>query len=338
MGVSVKIGLGDCLDLLDRVGEGTVDLVLTDLPYGVTKCSWDTLIPFKPLWEHFERVTKPEGLVVLFGTEPFSSMCRVSNIKRYRYDWIWRKNRATGFLDANSRPLKDYENIMVFYSSDFMLDTTNFFQKSKEYLIGEKRKAELAGFKMREVLGNYMGNHYFVTKKQFTFPNEENYKKLQSTGYFQRDYKEVLEVYESEKGVRGSEKGRVTYNPQFGSGKPYRSSGGGIVSLYKEERLPGSSDGKRYPKQVLEFSHDPGGYHPTQKPVSLLEYLIMTYTNDGETVLDCCMGSGSTGVACVNTGRNFIGIEIEEKYFNISDNRIREAFIDSNVRGSIDIL
>ena len=331
MSLDIRIGLGDCLDLMDRVGDGTVDLVLTDLPYGVTKCDWDVAIPFKPLWEQFERVVKPEGLVVLFGTEPFSSICRVSNIKRYRYDWIWRKSRVTGFLDARSRPLKDYENIMVFYSSDLMRDTTNFFPKSKAYLIGEKRKAEVAGFRMRDVLGNYMGNHYFVTKKQFTLPNEEDYKKLQTTGYFQRDYNEVLQEYKSEKR-------EVTYNPQFGQGKKYTSRGGGVVNLYNVKRVSSVSDGKRYPKQVLEFDHDGGGYHPTQKPVLLLEYLINTYTNPGEVVLDCCMGSGSTGVASVNTGRDFIGIEIDEGYFNISRDRIMESLKDCGIDGKIEVL
>ena len=182
----------------------------------------------------------------MFGTEPFSSVCRISNVKKYKYDWIWKKSgNYTGFLNAKKQPLRDYENLMVFYNT----------------------------------------------------------------------------------GV-----GHITYNPQFTYDKGYTARGStsksDIYGSYTE--VVTVSDGRRYPKQVIEFMSLGGSkranrYHPTQKPVKLLEYLIKTYTNPGDTVLDCCMGSGSTGVAAVNTGRSFIGIEILQDYFNISNTRIKEA-------------
>ena len=308
---------GDCLELMKDIPTGSVDIILADLPYGCTACSWDIVIPFEDLWPEFERVTKSNGIIVLFGTEPFSSICRTSNLKRYRYDWIWEKTNSTGFLSAKKQPLRNYENVMVYYSSDIMNDTTLFFEKSKDYLISEKAKAEADGYNMRDVLGNYMGAHYFTRKTQFAFPKREDYEKLQSTGYFQREYDEAKREYDEAK--------RVTYNPQMTEGKPYH------VPAYKKKNTDVYGDnfvikhsnetGDRYPTQILRYKNDTG-LHPTQKPVALLEYLIKTYTNPGETVLDPVMGSGSTGVACINTGRNFIGIEKNEHYFQVAKERI----------------
>ena len=316
----VDLKRGDCLELMKEIPDGSVDMILADLPYGCTACSWDTVIPFEELWPAFERVTKSNGIVVLFGTEPFSSVCRMSNIKRYKYDWIWKKRNSTGFLNAKNAPLRNYENIMVFYSSDIMHDTTLFFERSKNYLIGEKEKAEAAGYNMRDVLGNFMASHYFTRKTQFAFPKREDYEKLQTTGYFQREYDEAKREYDEAK--------RITYNPQMAKGKPYLVKS----SLIKHNGVYGFSDviehgnetGDRYPTQVLEYKNDTG-IHPTQKPVPLLEYLIKTYTNPGETVLDPVMGSGSTGVACINTGRDFIGIEKDDHYFEVAKNRIEEV-------------
>ena len=242
----IQLIRGDCLEEMRKIPAGSVDLVLCDLPYGTTACKWDSVIPFKPLWEQWERITKQNALIVLFGAEPFSSAVRMSNIKRYRYDWIWKKRYSTGFMNAKKEPLRNYENIMVFYAK----------------------------------------------------------KRTKAT--------------------------RPVYNPQMAKGKPYINKRKGSVEIYDHvRRLQTVNTGTRYPVQVLEFGRDPdAGYHPTQKPVKLLEYLIKTYTNEGATVLDNCMGSGSTGVACVNTGRNFIGIEKEEKYYTTARERIARAGSD----------
>ena len=242
---------GDCLEEMNKIPDGSVDLVLTDPPYGTTACKWDSVIPFEPMWAHLHRVAKKSAAIVLFGSEPFSSALRLSNIKQYKYDWIWHKTRPTGFAQAKNQPMRDYENIIVFSEGT------------------------------------------------------------------------AIHACQS--------KNRMTYNPQ------------GLVpcSIIKKQGKNGRTDtcfSKRvshkelhlqnetgYPRQVLSFASESKTVHPTQKPVALLEYLIRTYTQPGETVLDFTMGSGSTGVACVNTGRDFIGIELDEGYYNIAEKRIEDA-------------
>ena len=226
----------DCLEGMKRIPDGSVDMILCDLPYGLTASKWDTVIPNELLWEQYERVIKDNGAIVLFGNEPFSSHLRMSNIKNYRYDWKWDKVRGSNFATVNRRPFNSFEDIMVFY------------------------------------------------KKQ------------------------------------------PTYNPQFWQGKPYVQKQGYVgegkqTGLSRKEVVT-KSDGRRYPLSIIRFSKE-NGLHPTQKPVALFEYLIKTYTNKGETVLDNCMGSGTTAIACINTNRNYIGFELDETYYNKSLERIK---------------
>ena len=224
---------GDCLELMKQIPDGSVDLALTDPPYGTTACKWDSVIPFEPMWEQLNRIIKPNGAICLFGSEPFSSALRMSNIKNFKYDWIWQKSNVMGFLNAKKRPLKETENISVF--------------NAKVY------------------------------------------------------YPQGLEINEKGKNHRGKQ----------------------TETLGKYEPI-NKSEYKNYPRTILQFKSE-RGFHPTQKPTELLEYLIRTYTNEGETVLDFTMGSGSTGVACVNTGRRFIGIELDAVYFDIAKERIDRA-------------
>lgn len=232
---------GDCLKLMKDIPDKSIDMILCDLPYGTTQCKWDTIIPFEPLWEQYNRVIKDNGAIVLFCTEPFGSKLRLSNIKNYKYDWVWDKIKGTGFLNAKRQPMRNHELISVFY------------------------------------------------KKQCTYNPQKTHGHKMKKSYRSKDLQ--TEVY-------GEMKNDYTYE---------------------------STD--RYPRSIQIFSTDTqnSSLHPTQKPVGLLEYLIKTYTNEGETVLDNCMGSGSTGVACVNTNRDFIGIELDENYFQIAENRVREA-------------
>ena len=242
-----KLLQGDCLELMKDIPDESVDMILCDLPYGTTASKWDKVIPFDQLWEQYSRVIKKNGAIVLFGSEPFSSKLRMSNIKNYKYDWVWEKPKASGFLLAKKRPLSAHEVVSVFY------------------------------------------------------------KKM------------------------------PTYNPQFTEGKPYlrefkKGHQGSETESYNHVPNPlktRKSDGKRYPRSVQKFTtsefDDFHGSHPTQKPIALLEYLIKTYTNENETVLDNTMGSGSTGVAAINTNRDFIGIELDETYFKIAENRIEQA-------------
>ena len=239
----VTLWRGDCLELMKDIPDGSVDLILTDPPYGTTNCRWDTIIPFDPMWEQMKRIIKPNGAICLFGGEPFSSALRMSNIKNFKYDWYWQKTTPTGFLNAKKQPLRNIETISVFYSKQ------PIYNPQKTH--GHKRKVSLAKHK-------------------------QNCKKAEE---------------------------------------------------YNDYNLASYDSTERYPTQTLQFKTDrqKSALHPTQKPVALLEYLIRTYTNEGETVLDFTMGSGSTGVACVNTNRRFIGIELDEGYFNIAKERIEKS-------------
>lgn len=234
----MKLLRGDCLELMRNIPDKSVDMILCDLPYGTTRCKWDTVISFKPLWEQYMRIIKDNRAICLFAQEPFASELRHSNLKLYKYDWIWRKPQGVNFLSAKNQPLKDYEIICVF---------------------GKKK---------------------------------------------------------------------LLYNPQMTTGKPYISGNGNVGEVYGgRSKVITVNKGTRYPKSVQEFNmvSNRDRLHPTQKPVALLEYLIKTYTNEGDVVLDNCMGSGSTGVACVNTGRDFIGIELDKKYFDVACSRINET-------------
>jgi DNA modification methylase len=222
------------LKILPTLPDHSVDMVLADLPFGTTKNQWDSVIPMDHLWEQYKRLLKVGGVVALFGDEPFASRLRMSNSKWYRYDWIWIKNRATGFLNANRMPLKNTETISIFYP-----------------------KLPL-------------------------------------------------------------------YNPQMRTGfKAYHGKTGRKTSNYGSfTSIETINQGERYPLKTLNYSVVPHTIHPTQKPVKLLEYLIKTYTNEGMTVLDNTMGSGSTGVACKNLNRNFIGIEKDPDYFKLAKERL----------------
>lgn len=244
----IELWNGDCLVLMNDIADKSVDMILCDLPYGTTKCSWDVVIPFDELWNQYNRIIKENGTIVLFGSEPFSSMLRQSNLKHYKYDLYWVKEKPTNFMQLKRRFGKLTENICVFYKRQCTYNPQMVKHEGK-----------------------------LVTNK----PSERNAK----------------------------------FRSVVASNSP------------SQKIMPYKDTGYRYPCDLLKFNREKLGstLHPTQKPVALLEYLIKTYTNPGETVLDNCMGSGSTGVACVNTGRRFVGIELEQKYFDIAVQRISDA-------------
>ena len=238
---------GDCLERMKEIPDGSVDMILTDPPYGTTACKWDSIIPLEPMWEQLKRIINPSGAIVMTASQPFTSVLVCSNLKMFKYCWVWEKSKASNFLQAGYMPLKAHEDIVVFCG-----------------------------------------------------------------------------------------KGKPTYNPQMVDGKPYSgekragkkgSNSDTVNNVPNPQKRRGSADGKRKPRTVQYFKtaeSEGKTSHPTQKPVALMEYLIKTYTNENETVLDFTMGSGTTGVACVNTNRNFIGIELDEVYFNIAKERINE--------------
>lgn len=229
---------GDCLELMKDIPDGSVDMILCDLPYGTTRNKWDIVIPLQPLWSEYLRVTKANSAIVLFCDGLFAAQLMLSNASMWRYNLVWDKQKGCDFLNANLKPLKSHEDIAVFY------------------------------------------------------------------------------------------KKKPVYNKQYWYAAPYRRTANGRLSEnygFRKMASSESKDGRRNPLSILSFSKDDRHFHPTPKPVALLEYLIQTYTNEGDTVLDNCMGSGSTGVACMNTDRNFIGIELDKNYYAIASKRILEA-------------
>jgi len=236
---------GDCLEVMPQIPNGSVDMILCDLPYGTTACKWDTIIPFEPLWEQYKRIIKDNGVIGLFGSEPFSSYLRMSNIKMFKYDWIWEKSVSGGFFDAKIRPLKKHEIISVFSLSGASNGTL-------------------------------------------------------SSG------KQVMRYYPQ--GLEDCYKKRTKKN---------------VSSFVSKVKNPeGMQIKTNYPNSIIKINNDKSIGHPTQKPVALFEYLIKTYTNENDLVLDNCAGSGTTGVACKNLNRNFILIEKDLGYFNIAQTRI----------------
>jgi len=237
----VKLMHGNCLELMKSIPDGSIDAIITDPPYGTTACKWDSVIPFTLMWQQLNRIIKPNGAIIFTATQPFTSLLVSSNLKHFKYEWIWKKKNPKGFLNAKKMPLKNVENVLVFYKS---VPTYN------------------------------------------------------PQGIISVDKKRIND--NSKNGINGT--GISSHN------------GGKMKGEYTQEF-------SNYPTQILEFGSEQG-LHPTQKPVELMEYLIKTYTNENETVLDFTMGSGTTGVACVNTNRKFIGIEMDDNYFEIAKNRI----------------
>lgn len=238
------------MEFMGKIPDKSVGMILCDLPYGTSACKWDSVIPFDKLWKQYCRIIKDNAAIVLFGSEPFSSICRTSNLNLYKYDWKWEKPSGANFLNFKYQPAKVHEDIMVFGKM--------------------------------------------------------------ATSY--------------------SKKGNMNYFPQMTEGKPYKLTSGKQKLEYGNssvrtpiQQVVTENSGTRYPRTIQQFALDKEKLHPTQKPVALLEYLIKTYTNEGEVILDNCMGSGSTGVAAVNTNRSFIGIELDKSYYDIAVERINKA-------------
>ena len=241
----INLMLGDCLERMKEIPDGSVDMVMTDPPYGTTACKWDSVIPLEPMWEQLKRIIKPNGAIVMTASQPFTTTLIASNMKSFCFCWVWNKCFAGNFVQAKRQPLKDHEDIVVF-------SKTGKQPKYNPQMIKRDKPITKGGNKQSTAIPIAQTN----AANSFGTSNK---------------------VYDL-----------------------------------------------KYPTSQIKFSSRVGrGLHPTQKPVALMEYLIKTYTNEGETVLDFTMGSGTTGVACVNLGRSFIGIEMDENYFNIASDRIK---------------
>lgn len=319
---------GDCLIESGKIENGSVDLILTDLPYGTTACSWDEIIPLEPMWKMFYRVLRPNGFIVLTASQPFTSKLVSSNIDKFSHQWIWEKVGSNGNpLLANMMPLKNFEDVLVF-SNPYPNYDFEGAHPLRSWFLSKDEQAKELGIKWRDVLGNQMAGHYFTRGSQFCIPTKKNYEKLKTTGLFDRDWQELKDIDDDFKQSLYEKMERKyprIYNPQKTEGKAYTLKQGRIGEAFggtKNEEVITENNGDRYPKSILRIGYCKDKLHPTQKPVELMEYLIKTYTNEGMTVFDATMGSGSTGVACINTNRNFIGIEMNDEYFNIAKKRI----------------
>ena len=320
---NIRLIQGDCLKIMaELIKQGIkVDAIITDPPYGTTTCKWDNVIPFDEMWEQLNRIIKPNGAIVLFGSEPFSSALRMSNIKNYKYDWIWDKVSVVGFANAKKMPLYNIEKISVFYKKLPTYNPQDLIKiEAKEKLNGkthkvktEKGESAINGGRFKD---SYTQEYTNYPKQILTFAREKGFHPTQKP----LKVHELIHIFNSK-----------IYYPQKTKGK-MRSKMTGGMGTNSVDTIQNSTSFQEeyknddyYPKTIQEFSTAgmrAGRLHPTQKPVALMEYLIKTYTNENETVLDFTMGSGTTGVACKNLNRKFIGVELDENYFNIAKDRI----------------
>lgn len=243
-----KIYNEDCLVGMSRIPTRSVDAVVCDLPYGTTACAWDSVIPFDLLWAEYNRILKDNGTMVMFGSEPFSTKMRMSNIEQYKYDWVWSKNNCTGFQHAKNMPLKDYELISIFSKGG-------------------------------------MGHASLLKERRMTY-NPQGVIRVNKRSFSSRNQWTII-------GKRPSHKD--SYITEF----------------------------ENYPRMILSFKSETNGFHPTQKPVDLIEYLVRTYSNEGEIILDNCMGSGTTAIACIRSNRHFIGFEKDTEFYKKAVERIK---------------
>jgi len=265
-----KIHQGDCLELMKGIENKSIDCIICDLPYGTTSCSWDEIIPFDKLWNQYNRIIKDNGAIVLFGSQPFTTKLINSNIKNFKYEWIWEKQKASNFMTAKYQPLKYHENVVVFSKG-----THNYYpQRYKVLELGDVEDGiKNKGIKyVKEIIeNNLIRNFGKIDRRKVHNDNKTN--------------KEVI--------------------------------GSNIKRTRKVD------DGYRNPKSIITINKSINkNIHPTQKPVELIEYLINTYSKEGDLILDNCIGSGTTAIACMNTGRNWIGMELDEEYYKLAKERI----------------
>lgn len=302
----------DCLESMKYIPDDLVDLVLCDLPYGTTACSWDIIIPFDKLWKEYNRIIQEYGTIILFGSEPFSTKLRTSNLDMYRYDYIWIKNNCSNFQLANIQPLKFHENISIFYKDILHTEFSDIIKEQMNLQnISFKELSRLCLSKNGNETG-WLSNKIKGTQ----IPTRDQWQILCNYLNIKNDYEDIVKKLKQH-----------TYNCDFVNCNVVRNNKnkGGKLGHFSENNNNYTQYKTNYNKSILYFDRVSKPIHPTQKPVELLEWLIKTYTNENNVVLDNCMGSGSTGVACLNTNRVFIGIEKDKKYYEIAKQRLLDT-------------
>jgi 16S rRNA G966 N2-methylase RsmD len=306
---------GDCLERMKEIPDGSVDMVLTDPPYGTTACKWDSIIPLEPMWEQLKRIIKPNGAIVMTASQPFTSLLVNTLADHYRHSWTWVKSRPTGFQRVSIEPLRVTEDICVFYNRT-PLHLTQPTSSSITFKSWLREVIDQSGLTLKQL--NYKcgfeASGYLRKSSSWAnvIPSEDKLEVI----------KQILGTKSEPPVVTRDTRDTRVFNPQGIKSLNKvnnRASSGGNWSELKSNSY--NQEFTNYPYNILYFASE-SGLHPTQKPVALMEYLIKTYTNEGETVLDFTMGSGTTGVACKNLNRSFIGIELDEEYFKIAQDRI----------------
>ena len=312
----------DCFDEFKNIKDKTVDLVCVDLPYGQTDNKWDSVIDLSKMWDELKRVCKEGAVYVFFCTTKFGHSLISSNPKWFRYDLVWQKSKSVGFLSANKSPLRQHEMIYVFYfegddlNNERNMELRQYAEKVKKYINKPLKQID-------KLVGNQGIHHFYSFKStQFGIPTNKNYNKL--IEHFKinemKDYMSYDEMKEKWK--------TSTYNPQKTPGTPYKRKGTKMKegNYIKNGRVYSSmsktNKGDRYPISIIKFNNPKKSIHPTQKPTDILEWLIKTYSNENDIVLDFTMGSGSTVEACMNTNRRYIGIEKDKDIYLIAKDRL----------------
>lgn len=310
----------DCFNVFNKIPGKSVQLVCVDLPYGQTDCSWDCIIDLDKMWIELKRIAKDNCQFVFFCTTKFGYKLIASNPKWFRYDIIWEKSKTLGFLSANKMPLRNHEMIYIFNNcgEDDIDNCRNLQMRAyaeKVYTYIDKTPKQIT-----DIMGNRKAEHFFYRTKssQFGLPTKATYNKL--IEHFNIDKMEGFIPFDK------LQFNNMIYNPQKTEGKPYKTKGDrDLCGVYGKKKItPKDNKGDRFPISILKFDYDKEKIHPTQKPVALCEWIVKTYSNEGDLVLDFTMGSASTIVACINTKRKYIGIEKDKTIFETAKKRIEE--------------
>lgn len=318
----------DCFNVFSELKKNSIDMVLVDLPYGQTACKWDSMIDLQRMWTELKRCCKRKCMYVFFCTTKFGYKIIQSNERWFRYDLVWEKSRKVGFLSANKMPLRKHEMVYVFaddnnddLNNEFNLGLRSYAEKVKAFINTPLKQID-------KKVGNQGIHHFYSFKStQFGLPTLktynaliEHYKINEMKGF--REYKSLKDEWEKER-----DENKQVYNPQKTKGKPYKATRANTRdSVYGQIRKSSTDNkGTRHPTTIVKFNNPKKSLHRTQKPVDLCEWLIKSYSNENDTVLDFTMGSGSTGVACKNTNRKFIGIEKDKDIFEIAKKRLEPS-------------
>jgi len=321
----IKLYNNDCFDVFPKIKDKSIDLFVLDLPYGQTACAWDTCIDLNKMWIEIKRIMKPSAIICFFCTTKFGYTLIKSNEKWFKYDLVWQKSRKVGFLSANKRQLRNHENIYVFNNDNNddieikrNIELRKYAEKVKEYI--NKTKTEII-----KECGQGLDHFLRISSSQFGLPIEKNYNKLielykidKMEGFLK--YKDMVKLED-----------KTTYNPQKLQGKPLKliHKPQGKTQYGTQKGCPTRISNDRHPTSIIEntilkYNNPHKTIHRTEKPIGLLEYLIKTYSNEGDTVMDFCAGSLSCGIACYNTKRKFIGVEMDKTNYDLGLQRIKE--------------